>query len=114
LFHANIIVTLRASILDPQGKAVEHAIHSMKYRQASNVRIGKFVEMDIDVPTKPKAEEIVRVLGDKLLTNPVMEDFTYTLEKRAGTATKHPRQEKSRLSKKNAGRPKQKKARSKR
>jgi phosphoribosylformylglycinamidine synthase PurS subunit len=82
LYHSKILVTLRQSILDPQGKAVEHGVHSLGYRPVRNVRIGKFVELDVDVPTQQEAENITKEVSQKLLANPVMEDFTFTVEKR--------------------------------
>jgi len=80
LFHSKILVTLRRSILDPQGKAVEHGVHSLGFVSVKNVRIGKYVEMDVDVTTKGEAEKITREVSEKLLANPVMEDFTFTVE----------------------------------
>jgi phosphoribosylformylglycinamidine synthase PurS subunit len=80
LFHSKILVTLRRSILDPQGKAVEHGIHSLGYVSVKNVRIGKYVEMDVDVPTRDEAEKITQDVSNKLLANPIMEDFTFTVE----------------------------------
>lgn len=80
MFHAKIVVTLRKSILDPQGKAVEHGIHSLGFKDAKNVRIGKFVEMNVEASSKQEAERIVQEACQKLLANPVMEDYTFTLE----------------------------------
>jgi phosphoribosylformylglycinamidine synthase len=74
------LVILRGSILDPQGKAVEHGVHSLGYVSVKNVRIGKYVEMDVDVSTKEEAERITREVSEKLLANPIMEDFTFTVE----------------------------------
>lgn len=79
MFHAKIIVTLRKSILDPQGKAVEHGIHSMGYPSVQNVRIGKDIELDIDTQDRQEAERITREISEKLLSNPVMEDFTFSI-----------------------------------
>lgn len=81
MYKAKIIVTLRKTILDPQGKAVEHSLHSLGYTQCSNTRIGKFIELDVDTDDKKKAVEIIEEAGKKLLSNPVMEDFSFTLEK---------------------------------
>jgi phosphoribosylformylglycinamidine synthase PurS subunit len=81
LYHSKILVTLRQSILDPQGKAVEHGTHSLGYEKVRNVRIGKFVELDVDVTTHEEAEKITKEVSEKLLANPVMEDFSYTIEK---------------------------------
>lgn len=80
MFHTKVVVTLRKSILDPQGKAVEQGIHSLGSTTVSAVRMGKYVEFDIDVPTRGEAEEITKDISGKLLSNPVMEDFTFTLE----------------------------------
>jgi phosphoribosylformylglycinamidine synthase len=84
LFHARIIVTLRKSILDPQGKAIEHGIHSLGYDEVSDVRIGKFIELNVDTLSRERAETIVNEVGQKLLANPVMEDFTFTLNELEG------------------------------
>jgi phosphoribosylformylglycinamidine synthase subunit PurS len=80
VFHSKITITLRSSILDPQGKAVEHAIHSLGSNAVSNVRIGKHIELDVDTPTKEQAEKIIEEACRKLLANPVMEDFAFTVE----------------------------------
>jgi len=82
LFHAKIVVTLRKSILDPQGKAVEHGIHSLGFTAAKNVRMGKYVEMNIATQDKGEAERVVQEVCRKLLANPVMEDFSYELEEK--------------------------------
>jgi phosphoribosylformylglycinamidine synthase PurS subunit len=83
LYHSKILVTLRQSILDPQGKAVEHGVHSLGYDRVRNVRIGKFVELNVDAATKAEAEKITREVSEKLLANPVMEDFTFTVEEKS-------------------------------
>lgn len=81
MYHARVIVTLRRSILDPQGKAVEHGIHTLGHTSVEQVRIGKYVEMNINTSSPEEAERIARVAGEKLLANPVMEDFTVSVEK---------------------------------
>jgi len=80
VFHAKVYVTLKKTILDPQGKAVEDGIHSFGYDYVTNVRIGKLIEMDIDVSNKEEAEKIVREISEKLLANVVMETFNFTVE----------------------------------
>jgi phosphoribosylformylglycinamidine synthase PurS subunit len=82
VFHAKIVVTLRTSILDPQGKAVEHGIHSLGHPEVKNVRIGKFIELDVATESREEAERTIREASQKLLANPVMEDFSFTLEQR--------------------------------
>ena len=80
MFHSKITVTLRKSILDPQGKAIEHGIHSLGYEPVSHVRIGKYIEFDVNTTDKKEAERITRETCERLLSNPVMEDFSFTLE----------------------------------
>ncbi|MCX6144685.1 MAG: phosphoribosylformylglycinamidine synthase subunit PurS [Ignavibacteriales bacterium] len=82
MYHSKILVTLRQSILDPQGKAVEHGTHSLGYERVRNVRIGKFVELDVDAASREEAEKITKEVSEKLLANPVMEDFSFTIEKK--------------------------------
>jgi phosphoribosylformylglycinamidine synthase subunit PurS len=82
VYHSKISITLRQSILDPQGKAVEHAIHSLGLKSVSNVRIGKQIELAVDSPTKEEAEQITEQVCKKLLANPVMEDYSFTIEKK--------------------------------
>ena len=82
MFHSIVTVTLRKSILDPQGKAVEHGLHSLGYECVSHVRIGKFIEFDVDTRDKAEAERITKEACEKLLSNPVMEDFSFTIEEK--------------------------------
>ena len=81
MYHSNISITLRKSILDPQGKAVEHAIHTLGLSSVQGVRIGKHIELSIDSPSKEDAEKITEQVCKKLLANPVMEDYSFTVEK---------------------------------
>jgi len=81
LFLAKITITLRKSILDPQGKAVLHAVESLGMKEVREVRIGKYIELKIDVETREEAERIAGEAAGKLLANPVMEDFTFEVEK---------------------------------
>jgi phosphoribosylformylglycinamidine synthase subunit PurS len=81
MFKASIRVTLRPSILDPQGKATRQALCNLGHGVVSDVRMGKYVEMWIDEENEARAAEIAREACQKLLANPVMEDFAVTLEK---------------------------------
>jgi phosphoribosylformylglycinamidine synthase subunit PurS len=80
VFHSKVYVTLKKSILDPQGKAVEHGIHSLGFESVSNVRIGKYIEMDIDTELHEDAELMTKQISEKLLANLIMESFSYTVE----------------------------------
>jgi len=79
LVKVKVYVTLRESVLDPQGKAVNHALHSLGYNEIKDVRIGKFMELYVD-PTGRDVEEVVKEACEKLLANPVIEDFRYEIE----------------------------------
>ena len=81
MYKAKINVTLRPSILDPQGKAVHHALESLGYGAVEHVRMGKFVEMWIDAETEEAATAVAQAACEKLLANPVMEDYSIVLEK---------------------------------
>jgi phosphoribosylformylglycinamidine synthase PurS subunit len=81
VYIAKIRVTLRPSILDPQGKAIQHAISSLGMDRVSDVRMGKYIEMKIASDDRAEADRIASEACRKLLANPVMEDFQYTLEK---------------------------------
>lgn len=71
---------MKKSILDPQGKAVEQGIHSLGFESVGNVRIGKYIEMDIDTNLREEAEHITKQISEKLLANLVMESFSSTTE----------------------------------
>ncbi len=58
-------------------------MHSLGYDGVKNVRMGKFVELEIDAANKEAAETITREVSEKLLANPVMEDFSFTIEEEA-------------------------------
>ncbi|HEY3251124.1 MAG TPA: phosphoribosylformylglycinamidine synthase subunit PurS [Ignavibacteria bacterium] len=75
MYLAKIKVTLKKSILDPQGKAVEHSIQSLGYKNVEDTRIGKYIELKINASSEEEAEKIAEEVSDKLLANPVMEDY---------------------------------------
>ena len=80
MFHSKVFVTLKKSILDPQGKAVEQGIHSLGFDAVGDVRIGKYIEMDIDTNSREDAERMTKEISDKLLANLVMESYSFTTE----------------------------------
>lgn len=79
MFSAKIKVTLRKSILDPQGKAVEHSIQSMGFSSITDTRIGKFIELKIDTSSEEEARLVTDEICRKLLANPVMEDYSFEI-----------------------------------
>jgi phosphoribosylformylglycinamidine synthase len=81
MYRARIRVTLRPSILDPQGKAVQHAVSSLGIRGVEEVRMGKYIELRIDAADEPSARTAAEGVCRKLLANPVMEDFDLEVER---------------------------------
>lgn len=76
---AKVHVTLKQGILDPQGKAIEHALDSLGFKNAANVRVGKYMELDVNETDKAKAEAQVRSMCEKLLANTIIEEYRYEL-----------------------------------
>jgi len=81
MYLARVTVTLRKSILDPQGKAVHHALESLGLGSVEEVRMGKSIELRIQSSSETEARRIVGEACKKLLANPVMEDYSFSLEK---------------------------------
>lgn len=75
-FTAQVFVRLKPGILDPQGQAIEHALHALGFDSIQHVHTGKFFELEIRAGSKKQAEEIARRSCDKLLANPVIESYT--------------------------------------
>lgn len=75
----NVYVTLRESVVDPQGTAAEQALQNMGYEEVKNVRIGKLIELEID-GTAPEIEARVDEMCKKLLVNRVIEDYRFEIE----------------------------------
>ena len=78
---AFVYVTLKKTVLDPQGKTIQSALKKMGYKSVDDVRQGKFFEISIDggldrVGARKEVERIAR----EVLTNPVIEEFRYSLE----------------------------------
>lgn len=78
-YQASIQITLKKGILDVQGKAVENALHAIEFPMLNNLRIGKFVEMTVEAENNEKAKALVIDACNKLVANPIIEDFKITL-----------------------------------
>ena len=83
MFVATVRVTLRPSILDPQGKAVRHALHELGHHEVEGVRAGKLIQLTLDVESREEAMRVASEAAQKLLANPVMEDFEVEVEEAA-------------------------------
>jgi len=74
------IVTLKKDVLDPQGKVVSQTLKNMGYNNISNVRQGKYFEIEIEEEDKEKAKKIIEEVCKKLLTNIVIEDYNISFK----------------------------------
>jgi phosphoribosylformylglycinamidine synthase PurS subunit len=82
---ARIHVTLKPVVLDPQGDAVLHGLRQLGYTDVSSVRVGKYLEVALAAANQEAAETAVRSMCDRLLANPVIESYDYTVEPRETT-----------------------------
>jgi len=80
MFRVKVLIKRRKTILDPQGKAVEIGAKHLRLNNIKNTRIDKYIEFDVDTKNKKAAEEEVNDYCKKLLANPIMEDYEFTLE----------------------------------
>ncbi|WP_018131133.1 phosphoribosylformylglycinamidine synthase subunit PurS [Effusibacillus pohliae] len=76
---AKIHVTLKPSVLDPQGSAVTKSLHALGYDEVEDVRIGKFMEVKVNTNDRKTAEERITEMCEKLLVNTVIESYTFEL-----------------------------------
>lgn len=79
MYKAAINVTLKKSVLDPQGKTVLHALESLGFKDAKDLRVGKYFELAVDAANKQQAESRVKEMCDKVLINPVIEEYSFRI-----------------------------------
>lgn len=78
--RVRIFVSLKEGVLDPQGKAVERSLHTLGYGEIQDVRMGKYIELSLEAPSRQTAEGRIREMCDKLLANPVIEDYRFEIQ----------------------------------
>ena len=79
-YQAHIYVTLRPSVLDPAGTAVQAGLAHMGYDNVEQVRIGKFIELQIAAKNEKEAHSQLARICEQLLANPVIENYRFDLE----------------------------------
>ncbi|OGW83570.1 MAG: phosphoribosylformylglycinamidine synthase [Omnitrophica bacterium GWA2_52_8] len=79
MFKAKVNVTLKKSVLDPQGQTVKHTLDTLGFKETVDVRVGKYFEVSLNAADKTQAEKNIKAMCDQLLINPVIEEYTYTL-----------------------------------
>ncbi|MFI8576372.1 MULTISPECIES: phosphoribosylformylglycinamidine synthase subunit PurS [Rossellomorea] len=79
MYKVKVYITLRESVLDPQGSVVKQALHSMEFKHVEDVRVGKYMELTLP-STVENVEATVEEMCHRLLANPVIEDYRYEIE----------------------------------
>jgi phosphoribosylformylglycinamidine synthase subunit PurS len=78
-YKARVTVTLKAGVLDPQGKAIQSALGSLGFGGVDAVRQGKVFDLIVDAPDASSAEQDIKAMCEKLLANTVIENFAVTI-----------------------------------
>jgi len=76
---AKIIIMPKKTVLDPQGKTVKHALESMGFECIKDVRVGKFMEIELEGGDKAEFQKKIDEACHKLLSNPVIEEYTFEI-----------------------------------
>lgn len=79
MINARITVTLKNGVLDPQGKAIEHALGALGFGDVGSVRQGKVFDVQLEGSDKAKAEADLKAMCDKLLANTVIENYSVAI-----------------------------------
>ncbi len=74
-----ILVSLKDSVLDPQGQTVKNALHTLGYGSIRDVRQGKVFELELEGVSEKEAEKIIPEISDKVLANPIIEKFSWQI-----------------------------------
>lgn len=85
-YQAQIFVTLRPSVLDPAGTAVQSGLHHLGFSSVDQVRIGKYVELTLEATDEDDAKSQLDRMCDQLLANPVIENYRFELSAKVGAA----------------------------
>ena len=75
IFTVEVVVTLKPVVNDPQGIVVRNGLHQLGFHDVGDVRVGKYIELTLDAPDEASAREQVTQMCEKLLRNPVIEDY---------------------------------------
>ncbi len=78
-FQATVVVSLRSSVLDPAGEATKSAAHRLGIKGIKKLRIGKAIDLEIEAANELEARRRLELLSDRLLANPVIEDWSLNL-----------------------------------
>lgn len=79
MLRAIVTVMLKKGIFDPQGRAVHNGLESIGFEGVKQVRVGKQLEIDLNLTDRAEAKKMVDEMCDKMLANPVVESFSYEI-----------------------------------
>ncbi|MCY4613231.1 MAG: phosphoribosylformylglycinamidine synthase subunit PurS [Nitrospira sp.] len=80
MIRAKIHVTLKSGILDPQGRTILQSLETLGFSNVTGVRVGKFLEIELDEDNPAQAEEQLKTMCETLLANTVIEEYRYELD----------------------------------
>jgi len=78
--EAEIYITLKKTVADPQGLTIKHALNSLGYQDVEEVRMGKLITVKLNLKDKTRAEQRVDQMCKKLLANPIIEDYEFKIK----------------------------------
>ena len=80
MIKAKVHVTLKSGILDPQGRAIRQSLETLDFAGVNDVRVGKFLEIELDQDDPAQAEAQLKAMCETLLANTVIEEYRYELD----------------------------------
>ncbi len=80
MYKADIYVTIREGVIDPQGKALKSALQAMGYQETESVKVGKYIELTLAAANDEEAAAKVTAICDEILVNANVEDYRFELE----------------------------------
>ena len=87
-YLARVEITLKPTVNDPQGLTIRGGLHLLGFKSVQEVRAGKYLELTLEAASQDEAEAQVREMCDKLLANPVIEQYRFTVEQVAVEASR--------------------------
>jgi len=81
VLRAKIFVTLKNGVVDPQGITIKGALESLGYKGIASVRLGKYIQVELNTRDEKEAEKDIEEMCKKLLANPVIENYEYEIIK---------------------------------
>lgn len=85
-FLAEVYVSLKPAVNDPQGLEIRHGLHILGFNEVDGVRAGKYIQLHVRAESADAAESRVRQMSDKLLSNPVIEQYQVSITPLVGSA----------------------------